>query len=517
MAADERIGKDSAFPHDTTRDLIHLVPYSSTIDYFRTNIILHDHFIARKDSINPFWILPEPSWTKQERNAATNPQNPATNPPRKRRSQQSLAVDHKIQDRNIHTIRKMMLFRLITTLLLLHMNNSALAVDDKDRHERDDEDRDINDEGEDTEFTCNVLDGKFRDTSGPHAVLTYGYEMEYRKGRSPIYLSNRVTDFIGQDIISSVFEGCKDFDYGRRMQASIASSLPSSFHDEGEFVGSVRSMASAGSDLIVGFETTPNVTPIWEVECSEPNPEHDCMIFRGGITIYFPDSKRGRSMQEKVRMDFSEISEEDRVIQEIHDIVKNTIESGNIPDKILAIKKLTYKLLPVTDEPTGKPSAPPTVQPSTFPSSSPSNSPSFEPSAMSSHSPTEEPTSKLSEEGTPPMKVISKIDTSIEDSTSTKVQIGPWAWTLLGVSLLICSIMGGIYVKKRQQNKAAAMRRQQAEEEDDDMEAEDVVLNSQISTSDMIQPLTTEEGKIEVVLDEEKKLSEGASGSEDLC
>jgi len=416
-----------------------------------------------------------------------------------------------------------MIFRLVTSLLILSCVPTALAVEDKDRHDRDDEDRDIQDEGADTEFTCNVLDGKFRDTSGPNAVLRYGYEMEYKKGKSPIYLSNVVTGFIGKDIISTAFEGCKDFDNGRRMQASMtSSSLPSSFF-RGESVGSGRSMAAAGNDLIVGFKTTPNIKPIWEVECSEPNPDHDCMVFSGGITIYFPDNKRERRMQNKLKMDFSEtIAEEDRAIQDIHDIVKNTIEFSNIPDKVLAIKKLTYKILPVTDEPTGKPSVPPTDKPTVpptdkpsaspiaSPSASPTNPPSFEPS----NGPSEAPTFILSEEGTS-NRFVPVVEASVETQPSTKVQIGPWAWTLLGISMLVCSIMGGIYIKKRQQNEAS--RRKQQVEEEEDKEVEEVVLTSRLPTAEMIQPLTTEDGKVELVIDESSKLSRGSSDSEDLC
>ncbi len=445
-----------------------------------------------------------------------------------------------------------MLSHLVATLLLIHINNhvpTALAIEDGDRHDREDEDRNINDEGQDTEFRCNVLNGKFRTTSGPNAILRYAYEMEYLKGKSPIYLSSRVTDYIGKGIIAAVFEGCKDFDNRRRILGYTTLPSPSSFHKE----SSGRSLAATGNDLIVGFETTPEVKPIWEVECTEPSIDHNCMIFSGGITIYFPDNKRERRMQDRI-VDFSEsFSEGDYAIQEIHRIVKNTIESGNIPQKVLAIEKLTYKILPVTDEPTNEPSSYPTFSPSSSPSlqpslsisDSPSNAPTSEPTDKPSVSPTVSPSKKpsykpssmyssfpsdapafepiiaspsnsptfsdspsasptfiSSEENTP--NEINAVNETFIDESTTSVQVGPWAWALMGVSIFVFSFMVGVYIKKRQMNKATYQKQQDEEEE---MEAEDLILDSQVVPPiDIVQPLAAKERMSGDVFDESRHL-----------
>ncbi len=457
-----------------------------------------------------------------------------------------------------------MFCHLFAALLLIHINNhvpTALA-EDRDRHDRVDEDRDINDEGQATEFRCSVLNGEFRDTSGPNAVVRYAYEMQYLKGKSPIYLSSRVTDYIGKGIISAVFDGCKDFNRTRRRRIQGRMALT----DE----SSGRSLALAGDDMIVGFETTPNVKPIWEVECTEPSVDHDCMIFSGGITIYFPDN-RARRMQNRM------LADKDSAIQEIHRIVENTIESGNIPQKVPAIEKLAYKLLPVTDEPTEKPSPYPTYKPSAFPTFSPSSSPtfkpsplisnspsttptfkptdkpsvsptmspsrkpSFQPSTMFSGSPSDEPTLKrtdkpspfplVSPSGSPSYKPsvtfsdspsnapisprqINTVDETIIDKPPTSIRIDPWGWTLLGVSMFVLSFMVGVYIKKRQMHKAI---RKQQQDEEEEMEAENFIFEPQtVPTLDLIQPLAAMEGESRNVFDESRISSKGPS-SEESC
>ncbi len=353
----------------------------------------------------------------------------------------------------LNTRKQLVLFQLFSVLLLLSRAPRALAVDD-DRHYRDDADRDINDEGADTEFTCNVLDGKFRDTSGPNAVVTYAYELEYLKEKSPTHLASRVTHHISKGVISSIFQGCKNSDDRRRIEETM-------------HMG--RSLASAGGDdLIVGFETTPEVKPARGRECDTqpPSRDHACMVFSGGITIYFPDDKR-RKMQGET--DFGRrFSYEDHAIQEINHLVKNTIEYGKIAQKVSGIQKLTYKILPVTDEPSDMPSSVPSDKPSSLP--------------------TAEETSK------------NEVIATLKETPSTSNGGGALPIAMVVLAIVVCSIVGALYVKKRREMKES--RKEQAEEE---MEAADVLLDTYVPTGEMVRPLATEQGVVEVIWDEEER------------
>ncbi len=371
------------------------------------------------------------------------------------------------------------LFRLVTALLLLSRAPTALAVKDKenDRHDRDDEDRDINDKDGDTEFTCNVLDGEFRDTTGPYAVLTYAYEMEYLNGKDPINLASRVTNYISKGVIANVFEGCKVFDDRRRIQEA-----PLSISNTSTNMG--RSLPGIGNDMIVGFETTPEVKPARGRECDKQplSRDHECMVFSGGITIYFPDNKRKRKRERRRmqgEMDFGGgFSDEDHAIQEISHMIRNTIKYGKISQKVSGIQNLTYRILPVTDEPTEMPSA----QPSPASTDKPSASPIVQETSRNE------------------VIVATSKEIPIENKGGGALTI-----SLLVISMLVCSIVGAIYIKKRREIKKSREEQEQAQAE---MEAKDVLLNTYVPTAEMIRPLATDQGVVEIVWDEEEEKSQ---------